>query len=267
MPATPQACRAKGVLTEYYFLQARFREAAPPPPGLCSNASKCPSPHPLRSSAQLRVRRQRQVAGGHRRDPGRLLLEHLPWRDERVRGADHGEGRSLAAGAAPPRRYSVFGKGAGEEPASMAQHCVEEFLFRERWFRTTSSAPPPPPRGVGSGIPKDFPGSIPARKSSPRAARPPPPGARRGTGASGWRKRSPGTWIPKKCMCFCGFSIVTSRMKSAFWHLRTFRILSWVGARNLGIPAFAPRSEQPHARAPGAQMIRMASGSTAEDLK
>eukprot|EP00661_Eupelagonemidae_sp_cell13_P023563 gene23563-biopygen8877 len=39
-----------------------------------------------------------------------------------------------------------------------------------------------------------------------------------------------------------------------------FRNLSRVGARDLGIPAFAPRSEQPHARAPGAQMIRMASG-------
>eukprot|EP00661_Eupelagonemidae_sp_cell13_P013960 gene13960-biopygen6555 len=55
--------------------------------------------------------------------------------------------------------------------------------------------------------------------------------------ASGWRKRCPGTF-------------------------RTFRILSRVGARALGIPAFAPRSEPPHARAPGAQMIWVASGSS-----
>eukprot|EP00661_Eupelagonemidae_sp_cell13_P018000 gene18000-biopygen8373 len=38
--------------------------------------------------------------------------------------------------------------------------------------------------------------------------------------------------------------------------------LSRVGARDQGIPAFAPRSEPPHARAPGAQMIRMAPGSS-----
>eukprot|EP00661_Eupelagonemidae_sp_cell13_P016075 gene16075-biopygen21766 len=31
---------------------------------------------------------------------------------------------------------------------------------------------------------------------------------------------------------------------------------------DLGIPAFAPRSEPPHTRAPGAQMIRVASGSS-----
>eukprot|EP00661_Eupelagonemidae_sp_cell13_P016514 gene16514-biopygen745 len=43
---------------------------------------------------------------------------------------------------------------------------------------------------------------------------------------------------------------------------RTFRILSRVGARALGIPAFAPRSEPPHARAPGAQMMWVTSGSS-----
>eukprot|EP00661_Eupelagonemidae_sp_cell13_P017381 gene17381-biopygen18876 len=41
-----------------------------------------------------------------------------------------------------------------------------------------------------------------------------------------------------------------------------FAFLSRVGARDLGIPAFAPRSGPPHARAPGAQMIRIASGSS-----
>eukprot|EP00661_Eupelagonemidae_sp_cell13_P010656 gene10656-biopygen4798 len=40
---------------------------------------------------------------------------------------------------------------------------------------------------------------------------------------------------------------------------RIFRLLSRVGARDLEIPAFAPRSQPPHARAPGAQTIRMAS--------
>eukprot|EP00661_Eupelagonemidae_sp_cell13_P016404 gene16404-biopygen21789 len=41
---------------------------------------------------------------------------------------------------------------------------------------------------------------------------------------------------------------------------RNFRNLPRVGARDLEMPAFAPRSEPPHAHAPGAQMIRMASG-------
>eukprot|EP00661_Eupelagonemidae_sp_cell13_P018160 gene18160-biopygen17380 len=45
-------------------------------------------------------------------------------------------------------------------------------------------------------------------------------------------------------------------------HFRIFRILSRVGARYLGIPAFAPRSEPPHARAKWSPMIRMASGSS-----
>eukprot|EP00661_Eupelagonemidae_sp_cell13_P010450 gene10450-biopygen7764 len=45
-------------------------------------------------------------------------------------------------------------------------------------------------------------------------------------------------------------------------HLRNFRLLSRVGARYLAILAFAPRSGPPHARATGAQMIRMASGSS-----
>eukprot|EP00661_Eupelagonemidae_sp_cell13_P001486 gene1486-biopygen7791 len=50
--------------------------------------------------------------------------------------------------------------------------------------------------------------------------------------------------------------------KPVFWLFRTFHNLSRVGARYLEIPAFAPRSEPPHARAPGAQMIRIASGSS-----
>eukprot|EP00661_Eupelagonemidae_sp_cell13_P012292 gene12292-biopygen12467 len=43
-------------------------------------------------------------------------------------------------------------------------------------------------------------------------------------------------------------------------HFRNFRNLSRVGARDLEIPAFAPRSEPPHARAKWCPMIRMASG-------
>eukprot|EP00661_Eupelagonemidae_sp_cell13_P003154 gene3154-biopygen18684 len=71
----------------------------------------------------------------------------------------------------------------------------------------------------------------PARKSAPRAARPPPPGpgARRG------------------------------RMGPEF---RTFRNLPQVEARYLKSPAFAPRSESPHARAKWGPMIRVASGSS-----
>eukprot|EP00661_Eupelagonemidae_sp_cell13_P015844 gene15844-biopygen14288 len=82
--------------------------------------------------------------------------------------------------------------------------------------------------------------------------------------ASGWRKRGPGTWIRKKCMLF-GILIVGSRTKSQnrdVGSFGNFRNLSRVGARDLGIPAFAPQSEPPRARAPGAQMIRMASGSS-----
>eukprot|EP00661_Eupelagonemidae_sp_cell13_P013022 gene13022-biopygen7982 len=45
-----------------------------------------------------------------------------------------------------------------------------------------------------------------------------------------------------------------------YWrYFRKFHNLPRVGARCLGIPAFAPRSEPPRARPPGAQMIRMAS--------
>eukprot|EP00661_Eupelagonemidae_sp_cell13_P014594 gene14594-biopygen9649 len=47
-----------------------------------------------------------------------------------------------------------------------------------------------------------------------------------------------------------------------FWQFRNFRNLSRVGARYLGILAFAPRSGPHPARAPGAQMIQMASGSS-----
>eukprot|EP00661_Eupelagonemidae_sp_cell13_P022363 gene22363-biopygen11745 len=39
-----------------------------------------------------------------------------------------------------------------------------------------------------------------------------------------------------------------------------FAFLSRVGARDLGIPAFAPRFGPPHTRAPGAQMVWMESG-------
>eukprot|EP00661_Eupelagonemidae_sp_cell13_P023119 gene23119-biopygen19313 len=88
-------------------------------------------------------------------------------------------------------------------------------------------------RGGGSGIP----GRVPAGKSAPRAARPPPRGARSGRaegadGTKGWPS----------------FSM-------------TFRNLPRVGARALEIPAFAPRSGPHPARTPGTHMTRMAPGS------
>eukprot|EP00661_Eupelagonemidae_sp_cell13_P014773 gene14773-biopygen6611 len=41
-----------------------------------------------------------------------------------------------------------------------------------------------------------------------------------------------------------------------------FAFLSRMGAKDLKMPVFAPRSEPPHAHAPGAQIMRMASGSS-----
>eukprot|EP00661_Eupelagonemidae_sp_cell13_P010759 gene10759-biopygen21339 len=116
-------------------------------------------------------------------------------------------------------------------------------------------------RGGGSGF-RDFPGRIPARKSTPRAARPPPPGVRPGRaegadGTGGWSSfsttvsghRAVPSWRP-----------VGGNGVQALSHFCIFFLQ--LGARDLGIPAFAPPSEPPHARAPGAQMIRMASGSS-----
>eukprot|EP00661_Eupelagonemidae_sp_cell13_P007268 gene7268-biopygen12036 len=45
--------------------------------------------------------------------------------------------------------------------------------------------------------------------------------------------------------------------KTVFFDIRTLRNLSRVGAKDLQIPVFAPRSKLPHERAPGAQMLRM----------
>eukprot|EP00661_Eupelagonemidae_sp_cell13_P002764 gene2764-biopygen23088 len=55
--------------------------------------------------------------------------------------------------------------------------------------------------------------------------------------ACGWRK-----WCPGTCALFA--------------------FLPRVGARDLGIPAFTPRSGPPHARAPGAQKIWVVPGSS-----
>eukprot|EP00661_Eupelagonemidae_sp_cell13_P015250 gene15250-biopygen14251 len=101
---------------------------------------------------------------------------------------------------------------------------------------------------------QDLPERIPARKSAPRDARPPPPGARPGRaegadGTGGWSS------FPTK---------VSGHRPVPSWRpqFRNFHNLSRVGARDLESPAFAPRSEPPHARAPGVQIIRMASGTS-----
>eukprot|EP00661_Eupelagonemidae_sp_cell13_P015308 gene15308-biopygen6661 len=127
-----------------------------------------------------------------------------------------------------------------------------------------------------------FLGRIPARKSAPRAARPPPPAARPGRaegadGTEGWSSfpttvsghRPAPSWRPvggngvqargfKRNACFQAFDRgITYKIRVLA--VSQFRILSRVGARDLGIPAFAPRSGPHPARAPGAQMIRMVS--------
>eukprot|EP00661_Eupelagonemidae_sp_cell13_P020277 gene20277-biopygen8540 len=66
----------------------------------------------------------------------------------------------------------------------------------------------------------------------------------------------------KKCV-FLGILVVGSHTKSAFLVVfALFAFLSRVGARDLGIPAFAPRSGPPRTHAPGAQMIWVESGSS-----
>eukprot|EP00661_Eupelagonemidae_sp_cell13_P008059 gene8059-biopygen6098 len=150
----------------------------------------------------------------------------------------------------------------GHARATPAPSKPKTFIFRERGFRNTSSAAPPPPpepgrrlappalhadaaprgttalrskwgasRGGGSGI-FGFSGHIPARKSAPRAARPPPPAARpgRAEGADG----TGGTWIQKKCVFWHVGRGITYDTKSCFWKFRNFRVLSRVGAKGPG---------------------------------
>eukprot|EP00661_Eupelagonemidae_sp_cell13_P010160 gene10160-biopygen22787 len=121
---------------------------------------------------------------------------------------------------------------------------------------------------------RDSPGRIPARKSAPRAARPPPCGARCGRaegadGSGGWLafqrlfRDTPvlQPWRPvwrKRCH---GSSVQRESANPVFWAVCQFRILSLVGAKDLGNPAFAPRFGFHAARTLGTQAIRMVPGS------
>eukprot|EP00661_Eupelagonemidae_sp_cell13_P014659 gene14659-biopygen586 len=66
----------------------------------------------------------------------------------------------------------------------------------------------------------------------------------------------------KKCVFFWHFGRGITYTIRVFVVFARFAFLSRVGARDLGIPAFAPRSGPPHARAPGPQMIWVAPGSS-----
>eukprot|EP00661_Eupelagonemidae_sp_cell13_P016986 gene16986-biopygen9829 len=139
-------------------------------------------------------------------------------------------------------------------------------------------------RGGGVGIP-GFPGAHPGaqirasrRASAPHGARPGRAEGADGTGGwssfpttvSGhspvpsWRKRGPGTWIQKECTFYFFWHFdrgITYKIR-VFGSFAIFTICHGWEQEPWESRPFASRSGPPHACAPGAQMIRMASGSS-----
>eukprot|EP00661_Eupelagonemidae_sp_cell13_P019984 gene19984-biopygen10083 len=178
-----------------------------------------------------------------------------------------------------------MGYGGGRERGDSARP-IRRTNMAHSWSRqiftpdpACEAAAPPPRARWGVGIFRGFPGRNPARKSAPRAARPPPRDARpgraeRAEGTGGWSSfpttvsghRPVPSWRPvggngvqargfKRNACFRHYDRGMTYKIRVFFAVPHCSQFATGGSKRPGNPGLAPRSEPPHARAPGAQIL------------